>query len=194
MPVTVSEAIRKGQTTINLPSGLIFFGFVVIGVVFSVQYQNFAGWIIAGSLILGLLLCLLYWCAKITTWKIWAYENVDHIHELQQKAVDSKLIYPDGSFWDKLAIASAEDKQRLAAAQGRFKQNDVFTDDVMVPTESLIYFSKQTSMFNMLMNIEVSRLPKWDYSRRSMSEIMRGVITYFVVLKKACRFFTKIAI
>src|ERR1700722_6079399 len=149
MPVTVNEALQKGRATLNYGSGAVFFVFLVGGFVLSGLYPKFSGLMIIGGLVLGLLFCLLYWCLQANKWKIWAYENVDNIHELKQRAIDSKLMYADDSWWNKIIISSADDKQRLAALQDRFKQKDVYTDDVTVPAETLIYFSKPTSMFNM---------------------------------------------
>src|ERR1700722_20719730 len=150
MPVTVSEALKKGRNTVMFPSMYVFVIFLIGGGALSFLLQGYTGPIMAGGVILGLIASLLYWCLKVNKWKIWAYENVDHIHELKQKAIDSKIIYPDGTFWDRLAVASAEDKQRLAAAQDRFKQKDIYTDDIMVPAETSIYFSKLSSMGTMI--------------------------------------------
>ena len=152
MPVTVNEALKKGNAMLNYGSGAIFFVFLAAGFVLSNLYPHLSGWMIVGGIVLGLLFCLLYWCLQANKWKIWAYENVDNIHELKQRAIDSKLMYADDSMWNKLIITSADDKQRLAALEDRFKQKDVYTDDMTVPAETLIYFSKPTSMFNMLLH------------------------------------------
>jgi len=151
MSVTVNEALKKGTTTLNYGSGAIFVVFIGGGFVLSNLYPNLSAWMIVGGIVLGIVFAALYWCLQVTRWKIWAYENVDNIHEFQQRAIDSKLLYADDSAWNKIVISSANDKQRLAALQDRFKQKDVYTDDVTVPTETLIYFSKPASMFNMLL-------------------------------------------
>jgi len=153
MPVTVNEALQKGRVTLTYGSGAVFFVFLVGGFVLSNFYPNFPALFILGGLVLGLLFSLLYWCLQVNKWKIWAYENVDNIHELKQRAIDSKLMYADDSAWNKITITSADDKQRLAALQERFKQKDVYTDDVTVPMETVVYFSKPASMFNMLIGV-----------------------------------------
>jgi hypothetical protein len=156
MPVTVNEALKKGNATLNYGSGAIFFIFIGAGFVLSNLYPGLTGWMIVGGIVLGLLFTALYWCLQANKWKIWAYENVDNIHELKQRAIDSKLMYADGSAWNKITITSADDKQRLAALADRFKQKDVYTDDVTISSETLIYFSKPASMFNMLIALALA--------------------------------------
>ncbi len=82
MPVTVQEAIRKGQLTVNLPSG----GFILAGVVaaFILDKENtFPTWVIIVTACAGFLSATVYWSIATTKWKIWAYENVDHIQSLK---------------------------------------------------------------------------------------------------------------
>ncbi len=153
MPVTVNEALKNGNATLNYGSGAIFFVFIGGGFVLANLYPNLSAWMIVGGIVLGLLAAALYWCLQANKWKIWAYENVDNIHELKQRALDSKLMYADDSTWNKLTITSADDKRRLAALEERFKQKDVYTDDVTVSMETVIYFSKPASMFNMLIGV-----------------------------------------
>jgi len=168
MPVTVNEALKKGNAMLNYASGAIFFVFIGGGFVLSNLYPKFSAVMIVGGIVLGILLCLLYWCLQANKWKIWAYENVDNIHELKQRAIDSKLMYDDDSFWNKLIITSAADKQRLAALQDRFNQKDVYTDDVTVPTETLIYFSKPASMFNMFLGLVMLGFGIYLYTNHSL--------------------------
>jgi hypothetical protein len=48
----------------------------------------------------------------ITKWRLWAFENVRNVHELKERAVQAKLIWPDHSIFEKMEIRSASDKER----------------------------------------------------------------------------------
>lgn len=85
--ITVNEAIRKGKVKlVYLPSSIIV-GFIGLGLLFK-ENQFIGEWILLLSFIAGIVLAWLTWSYFVNDWKIWAYENVRNIHELQRKAVE----------------------------------------------------------------------------------------------------------
>jgi len=139
--VTVDEALNKAQRNINLPAILFFFIPIGVSIFFTVQYKV-SPWVIAAGVVAGILLAWLYWGVMITRWRLWAFENVRNVHELKKRAIKEKLIWPDGSIWQKTEIRSAADKEKWSALQWKFKQDDIFNDDLTVGAETLIYYSK----------------------------------------------------
>lgn len=85
--ITVNEALKKGRIKlIYLPISIIV-GFIGLGLLFK-ENQFIGEWILLLSLIAGIVLAWLTWSYFVNDWKIWAYENVRNIHELQRKAVE----------------------------------------------------------------------------------------------------------
>src|ERR1700744_4111929 len=139
--VTVSQAIKKGQRTVTLPSMLIGFGILILSLVLNVSDIISRSLMISGIFV-GAFLGWLYWSLTIMKWRLWAFENVRNVHELQRKAIEGQLIQRPGSFWEKTEIRTAADKAKWEALQYKFQKNDVYTEDVTVPDETIVYFSK----------------------------------------------------
>jgi hypothetical protein len=125
--VTVDEALKKGQRMINYP----VFAIQMVG--FGVGYYlttfpAFPQWIALIVFILGFTGAWLYWSFNITKWKLWAFKNVDDVYDLKYRAIKGKLIWPDGSIWEKTEIWSAADKKKWIQLQERFIEYDEFDD------------------------------------------------------------------
>jgi len=102
---------------------------------------------------LGLFVTWFYWAVASTKWKVWAYDSVRNVHELQKRAIKEGIITEEGSFWDSISIKSADDKQKLYELQSKFDVPDVFIDDLQVPAETQIFYSKRKSMFGLMMSL-----------------------------------------
>ncbi|NII26956.1 hypothetical protein HB364_17835 [Pseudoflavitalea sp. X16] len=145
---TVDEAISKGQQMINYPAFLIVLG--IPGASTYLVVQNILPvWVLPVGFILGLGLAWLYWGIMIPKWRLWAFENVRNVHELKKRAIREKLIWPDNSFWRKIEIWTPLDKERWLSLQSKFNKEDVFTDDLAIPAETIIGYSKGKNYFQM---------------------------------------------
>jgi hypothetical protein len=147
--VTVDEAIAKGHRLINYPGFIIFFGTIGLGFYFGIQ-KIFPYWIIPVSFGLGFCLSSLWWSIKITKWRIWAFENVRNVHELQKRAIQEKLIWSESSLLNKTEIRSKIDKERLNLLKSKFEKEDLFEDDLSIPNETIIYYSKEGNYIEMV--------------------------------------------
>ena len=98
------------------------------------------------GIITALFICLLYKSIITTRWRLWAFEHVDNIQELQSAALTEKFIHPENSFYTKLEIRSAQDKTRLAAINEQVLTPQIYTDDAQVPAKTEIY--KTTKVYN----------------------------------------------
>ncbi|RED18936.1 hypothetical protein BD847_4187 [Flavobacterium cutihirudinis] len=150
--VTVEQALNKGRLRLVFLPLLIILGFIGIGLLFT-DNQFIGQWIIPLSLILGFVFGWLAWSYFVNRWKIWAFENVQNVHELKRKAIEEKLIWESGSWFEKTEFKSQEQKLKLKSLEKKFLQNDTYIDDNSVPIETKIFYSKSTSIVNMLIYI-----------------------------------------
>lgn len=109
--VSVDEAISKGHKVVNFPVMAINAGVVALTVYLGVQ-KLIPIWGYFIGLILGFVLSWLWWSFKIAKWRVWAFENVRNVHELKKRAIQERLIWPDGHFFEKTEIWSAADRER----------------------------------------------------------------------------------
>jgi hypothetical protein len=148
--VTVDRAISKGHRMVNYPTVVILV--MTLGICFYLGIQKILPfWIIPAGFGFAFGLAWLWWSIMITKWRLWAFENVRNVHELKKRAVQEKLIWGDNSIFEKTEIRSATDKEKWNAIQARFKQDDLFQDDLTVSNETIIYYSKKNNFFEMAM-------------------------------------------
>lgn len=146
--VTVDEAIAKGQRMVNYPVVGIIVGTIGIACFLGTQ-AILPWWVFPLGFVLAFALGWLYWSVMITKWRLWAFENVRNVHELKKRAIQEKLIWPDGSFYEKTEIRGAQDNERWASLQHKFAQEDVFHDDPSIPKETSIYYAKGKNFVEM---------------------------------------------
>ena len=146
--VTVNEAISKGHRMVNYPVMLIMFG--MIGLTFYLGIQKLIPtWGFPVGFVLAFGLAWLWWSITITKWRLWAFNNVRNVHELKKRAVQEKLIWADNSIFEKTEIRSADDRKKLVALQNKFGQKDLFQEDLTIPNETIIYYSKGKNLVEM---------------------------------------------
>ena len=175
--ITVTEAIDRGRRMINYPVGIIQF-IVIIGSVFVVVFFSLPGWLVPVGILAGFIASWLYWSFVITIWRIWAFENVRNVHELKQRAIKEKLIWKDGSFFEKTEIRTANDRDKLQALENKFLQNDVFVDDYSVPEETVVHYSKEKNFFQMVMMLILTAGGIWLLLNQ-VAYVAGGVLTAF---------------
>ncbi len=134
--VSVDEAISKGHKMITYPVIIIV---VLTCICFYLTNNEYA-------IPIGFGIALVYWNVFITKWRLWAFDNVRNVHELQRRAVYAKLIWAEGTiFIFPFLRKSIQEKWNLIL--DKFKQKDIFDDDVSIPEETIIYYSKIKNLF-----------------------------------------------
>jgi hypothetical protein len=139
--VTVEDAIKKGNRMLKYPTTCIFIALLLasfIGAI-ALKLHPFTG-ILAGF-ILGGGLASLYSSIMTTRWRIWAFGNVDNVHELQRAAITEQLINEENSWKEKLEIRSTSDVALLADIKRRLDEEKNFIDDPGVANVTLIFNS-----------------------------------------------------
>lgn len=147
--VTVDKAISKGHKMVTYPGMLVMFGTMGLAIYLGVQ-KIIPTWGIPVGIVLSFLFAWLWWSFMITKWRIWAFDNVRNVHELKKRAVQEKLIWSDNSIFEKTEIRTSNDKEKLSALQNKFKQDDLFQDDLTVADETVIYYSKGKNFVEMV--------------------------------------------
>lgn len=97
------------------------------------------------GLLLIILACWVLWSVRITDWKLWAFENVRNVHELEKRAIQERIIYEPNNSFSKTEFWTNEKKAKWEIIKEKFKQEDIFIDDLTVPSETLIFYSKSKS-------------------------------------------------
>lgn len=140
--LTPDEAVRRGVWLINVPVSLMLFGIPALTVIGYGQH------ILSVSLALtiavsGFFLAWLYWSIGITHWKIWAFANVRNVHELKRKSIARQIVWHDDSWFSKTEIWSSANRERWKALQPKFALKDEYPELNLLPTETLLYYSRQ---------------------------------------------------
>lgn len=150
--VSVNAAIRKGHLMVTLPTLATLFGTMII-TLYLVIIGAIPDWIAIFGFLLSFTLPWLYWSYTITKWRLWAFESVRNVHDLQKRAIEEQLIWPAGSFLEKTEIRNREERERLQVLQDKFDQSDVFYDDVLVPDETRVFYSRNSIYFNIVVSL-----------------------------------------
>lgn len=155
--ISVEQALRRGRWQLKYLPMIATFG-CITGSFFISNQTTTGGWVIPIGFISGFSIGWLVWSYFVMKWKIWAYENVRNIHELQRKAVDEKLIWESGSWFEKTEFKNYQQKLKLKQLEEKFLEKDIFKDDISVPRETIIFYSRITILVLLILFLGVSFL------------------------------------
>ncbi|MBA0883208.1 hypothetical protein GTZ96_005815 [Flavobacterium sp. BBQ-18] len=155
--ISVEQALRRGRWQLKYLPMIATFG-CITGSFFISNQTTTGGWVIPIGFISGFSIGWLVWSYFVMEWKIWAYENVRNIHELQRKAVDEKLIWESGSWFEKTEFKNYQQKLKLKQLEEKFLEKDIFKDDISVPRETIIFYSRITILVLLILFLGVSFL------------------------------------
>ncbi|MGE6354452.1 hypothetical protein ACQKCJ_11345 [Flavobacterium sp. NPDC079362] len=155
--ITVDEALQKGRTKlVHLPM-LVTFAIIISSIVLSVN-EIVSSWIILIGFLAGFICGWLTWSYFVNKWKVWAFENVRNVRELKRKAIEQKLIWKSDSWFEKTEFKSFEQKTKLKALEKKFLEKDIYEDDITIPKETLIYYSKTSLVFLLIISLGMTSL------------------------------------
>lgn len=149
MRVTVKQALKKGQLTVNIPVFIIMFGIMCSLFYFS-SIKVLPFYFTPLSFVIGPLMAWVYWSFAVVKWKLWAFKNVRNRHELKQKAIRVGLIWNDSSFFNKTEIWTEFQKEQWKKINKKFEIKDVVKDDLSIPFETILKYSKLLFWFNII--------------------------------------------
>lgn len=124
----------------------------------------------------------------ITKWRIWAFENVSNVHQLKKRAILERLIWADGSIFEKTACTNAADKAKLLQLDTKFEQDDEFIADCNLPDKMEIHYSKTTNFFKLglstlIMGVGLYILIAGITKQFSIAILMAGIGLYGSIKK-----------
>lgn len=138
--VSVGDAITKGERMVKYPVLTMLFAPTLISVLLALG-DFISDWVILVTLVVSIVLAWLIYCFTASRWRIWAFENVRNVHELKTMASQEQL-WPNSSIFGKIEIHTAVYREKWQLLQSKFAQADVFQDDLTIPAETIIYYSK----------------------------------------------------
>ena len=139
--VTVEAALKRGRLMLKAaPPAVIVV--VLVASVFGGSYIGLPSWTIAIALPLAFVLAWLTWSVLVTRWRIWALLNVRNTQQLFETAVAEKLIWPEGSWFQRTEIRTAGQRATLEALGVRSNTPDVWNDDPEVHDVTEIHWSR----------------------------------------------------
>ncbi|MEE9350261.1 MAG: hypothetical protein V3U80_09465 [Flavobacteriaceae bacterium] len=101
--ISVKEALLKGQVVVNFPVFLLMFGIPGLFYFTNLMSDELL-WLKPFSMFLGFVLGWLWWSYAIVKWRLWAFSRVDDFYELEDEAIEAKLIWPEGNWFNKTEI------------------------------------------------------------------------------------------
>lgn len=146
--ITIDKAISKGHKMVSYPILIILI--VSSGInLYLVKFGYIPEWTSLIGTFLAIFLGWLWWSIMITKWRLWAYKNVSNLYELEKRAIREKLIWSNKSIFEKTEIRTAINKAILNSLKNKSKQEVTFQDDLDVPSESIIYYSRSKNFIEM---------------------------------------------
>ncbi len=146
--ITVDNAVMIGYLMVNVPVFIVLIGCPALALYLS-RLNLISGWGIGMGFLIGFVLAWLVWSITITKWRIWAFEHVRNVHELKKRAIQEKLIWKDGSFFENTEIRSSKDKARLKKLEKKFEKEDEYKEDYSLPSKTEIFYSKALNYFEL---------------------------------------------
>ena len=148
--VTVEAALKRGRLMLKTTPIAVLIVFII-----GAPFTGMAGlprWTSGVVFLMSFPLAWLTWSILVTRWRIWALQHVRNTHELFGTAVSEKLIWPEGSWFERTEIRTAEQRAMLGSLVVRLGTADVWKDDPEVPEVTEIHWSlKELSVTSVLM-------------------------------------------
>ena len=137
--ITIDKAISRGHLMVNLPVFICLLGFPGLALLLSYK-QLIAKQAVLFALFIGFVASWLVWSFMITKWRVWAYKHVLNIHGLKDRAIKEKLIWNDGSIFEKTEIRTKREQQIIDAFENKLKSYAGQFEDESLPNKTNIYF------------------------------------------------------
>lgn len=138
--ISVDKAIKKGIYSVNLPALLIF----LIGLIasFAMAFILFRPYEMIVGFIVSYVLATAYRAITAAKWRNWAFDKVRNVHELRERALSEKLLYPTNRLgFGIINYNSESQKKQWEQLHAKFQQPDIFMDDKSIPAETIIRYS-----------------------------------------------------
>jgi hypothetical protein len=124
--VSLEEAIARGHRFVNYPVFALLAAPAVLLITLGKRFEDILGTQFTARLeIAFFVVCFcgawLWWSYAVPRWRLWAYQRVEDIQSLKRLAIEQKLVWPDGSIFERTEIKSkahAAQERALESAKG----------------------------------------------------------------------------
>ena len=147
--ISVRKALLTGHLMVNLP---VIFSILVIPLLTFYFYKKsiLPIWSIPVGILVGFVLGWFIWSVMITKWRLWAFQNVRNVHELKRRAIEEKLIWDDGNWFEKTEIRGKQDRLDLKRISRKFDKEDIYRENHSLPIKTRIYYAKIYNPFEFI--------------------------------------------
>lgn len=164
---SVEYALRKGRIRLSYIPVALFISGLGLGMVGLVKLNFHPGLAALGGFLIGAILAWVWWSFTSASWKIDAFGNTRNVHELRQKAIREKLIYPEGHWGNKTEIWSQEQRDAWSLIEKKFEKPDELKVDTSLPEVTEIYFAKRKNYLETAGSILLCVLGIWLLTKES---------------------------
>lgn len=191
--VSVNRALLIGHLIVNVPVLSSILGTPLLTYYFF-SLNFISVWSIPISVIAGLGLAWIIWSFMITKWRIWAFENVTNVHELKKRAIEEKLIWEDGNWFEKTEIRSKQDKIELERIFRKFEKEDQFREDYSLPEKTKIYYSFFSNPIEFVSAVLISLLAFYFifYKNDDIKYVIGALLALIIVFEDFLKIWKKI--
>ncbi|AUC16661.1 hypothetical protein BTO06_16565 [Tenacibaculum sp. SZ-18] len=191
--ISVNRALLIGHVIVNLPVLCFILGTPLLTYYFF-SLNIVPIWSIPISIIAGFGLAWFIWSFMITKWRIWAFENVRNVHDLKKRAIEEKLLWEDGNWFEKTEIRSKQDKIDLERTFRKFEKEDQFREDYLLPKKTKIYYSRCSNPIEIVSTILIFLLAFYFilYKNDDIKYVIGALLTLIIVFRDFLKTWKKI--
>ena len=122
--ISVGSAVLVGTLWVNIPVIPIMFTPSFLFLIIAQPDKNHqpTAFVLSSLLSLfglGFVLAWSWWSLMVPRWRLWAWQRVEDLNSLKQRAVGAGLIWPDGHVFEKTELRSKETQEKLRALESR---------------------------------------------------------------------------
>lgn len=177
--ISVEKAIIFGQIFCIYPLLIFVFSFLLGGIAF-LGVNEYSLWFLLPVVAFSIILPCVYYYAALTKWRIWAFENVVNIFELEQ----SKNSFPLLIISETTTFAlTQKDKKKITLINQLLSDKPNFIDDTAVPEERHVGYSRPTIYlrisFNLLLIAALGYI--FLFYGQSTSSVSSGAMMLFLI-------------
>jgi len=177
--ISVDKAIKRGK--------LVLLNWVLSYVVFMTialftLLLEYPAWIFLTLFFSSMVASTLITAFLINKWKYWAFGNVSNVHELKKRAVAARLISENDKLFEDIEQNINNDKKYWDIKQ-KFLQDDIFVDDLSVPSETYIYHSKSLIYFYFFIALFTIAGNVYVFTHNILASVITALIVVMIFLQ-----------
>jgi len=115
---SISEVLKKGQKSVNISATILMVTslFLCLGLIHFTP-EKYLPLLMIGGFTFSFLSGWLWWSFNIVKWRIWAFGNTKKSdwYDLRERAIAQKLIWKEGSIFEKTEFRSQNEQQQIEA-------------------------------------------------------------------------------